>query len=68
MRHRTTRARNCLSRKTFLGMAFKLIEAAEQTWRRIRGADKIEQLLNGIPFKDGTPATDSTPVQELHAA
>lgn len=33
VRHRTTRTRNCLSRKTFLGMAFKLIEAAEQSWR-----------------------------------
>ncbi|MDR0780686.1 MAG: hypothetical protein LBF16_08330 [Pseudomonadales bacterium] len=49
-------------------MAFKLIEAAGQTWRRIRGADKIEQLLKGIPFKDGTPATDSTPDPQLLAA
>lgn len=68
VRHRTTRARNCLSRKTFLGMAFKLIEAAEQSWRRIRGADKIDQLLKGIPFKDGTPVLDSTPAQQLLAA
>ena len=67
VRHRTTRARNCLSRKTFLGMAFKLIEAAEKSWRRIRGADKIEQLLEGIPFKDGTPVIDSTPGQQLLA-
>ncbi|MGN4092896.1 IS256 family transposase, partial [Burkholderia gladioli] len=37
-------------------MAFKLIEAAEQTWRKIRGVDRIEPLLKGIPFKDGTPA------------
>ncbi|CAM2157392.1 hypothetical protein PT2222_400019 [Paraburkholderia tropica] len=34
MRHRTSRTRNCLSRSTFLAMAFKLIEAAEQTWRK----------------------------------
>jgi transposase-like protein len=56
VRHRTTRTRNCLSRATFLGMAFKLIEAAEQSWRRIRGVDKIEPLLKGVSFKDGTPA------------
>lgn len=41
VRHRTTRARNCLSRATFLGLAFKLMEEAEKTGRKIRGADKI---------------------------
>ncbi|ALX44619.1 IS256 family transposase (plasmid) [Burkholderia humptydooensis] len=68
VRHRTTRTRNCLSRATFLGLAFKLIESAEQSWRRIRGVDKIEQLMNGIPFKDGTPVTESTPAQQPLAA
>jgi transposase-like protein len=33
VRHRTTRTRNCVSRPTFLGLAFKLIEEAEKTWR-----------------------------------
>ncbi|HDR9512227.1 TPA: transposase, partial [Burkholderia cepacia] len=61
VRHRTTRTRNCLSRATFLGMAFKLIEAAEESWRRIRGVDRIEPLLKGVPFKDGTPLIESTP-------
>ncbi|MEX3527328.1 MAG: hypothetical protein VB143_08800, partial [Burkholderia sp.] len=50
------------------GMAFKLIEAAEQSWRKIRGADKIEPLLNGIPFKDGTPVIESTPAPQPLAA
>lgn len=31
VRHRTTRSRNCLSRATFLGLAFKLMEEAEKT-------------------------------------
>ncbi|EIP84472.1 hypothetical protein A33K_15982 [Burkholderia humptydooensis MSMB43] len=68
VRHRTTRTRNCLSRATFLGLAFKLIESAEQSWRRIRGVDKIEQLMKGIPFKDGTPVIESTPAQQPLAA
>ena len=59
VRHRTTRTRNCVSRVTFLGLAFKLIEEAEKSWRRIRGADKIELLLNGLPFKDGVAVSDS---------
>ncbi|UIF88055.1 IS256 family transposase (plasmid) [Cupriavidus necator] len=64
VRHRTTRTRNCVSRATFLGLAFKLIEEAEKTWRRINGAEHIELLLKGIPFKDGAPAQDNPPDQQ----
>lgn len=53
MRHCTSRTRNCVSRGTFLGLAFKLIGEAEKNWRQIRGANKIALLLNGVPFKDG---------------
>lgn len=67
-RHRTTRTRNCGSRPTFLGLAFKLIEAAAKSWRRIRGADKIEPLLNGVPFKDGLPVQDNPPAPQKLAA
>ena len=51
VRHRTTRTRNCVSRATFLGLAFKLIEEAEKSWRRIRGAHQIELLLQGNPLQ-----------------
>jgi len=68
VRHRTTRTRNCVSRPTFLGLAFKLIEEAEKAWRRIRGADKIEALLTGVPFKDGMQAKDNPPEQQKFAA
>lgn len=68
VRHRAGCTRNCLSRATFLGMAFKLIEAAEQSWRKIRGGGTIEQLLHGVPFKDGTPVIESTPASQPLAA
>ncbi|MGO9124822.1 MAG: IS256 family transposase [Terriglobales bacterium] len=68
VRHRTRRTRNCVSRPTFLGLAFKLVEEAENSWRRIRGADKIELLLKGIPFKDGNPVQDNPPAQQKFAA
>jgi putative transposase len=64
VRHRTTRSRNCLSRSTFLGLAFKLMEEAEKSWRRIRGADRIKPLLDGVPFKDGIPVQDNPPEQQ----
>jgi putative transposase len=68
VRHRTTRTRNCVSRPTFLGLAFKLIEEAEKTWRRINGPEKIKLLLDGIAFKDGEPVPDDRPVQQKLAA
>ncbi len=68
VRHRTTRTRNCVTRATFLGLAFKLIEEAEKTWRRIRGADKIEMLMKGIVFKDGEAVNDNPPPQQNIAA
>ncbi|CAG0943393.1 hypothetical protein BROC_02279 [Candidatus Brocadiaceae bacterium] len=40
-------SRSCILRSTFLGLAFKLIEEAEKSWRKIRGTDRIELLLKG---------------------
>lgn len=68
VRHRTTRTRNCVSRATFLGLAFKLIEEAEKSWRRIRGAERIELLLKGVPFHDGIAVPDNPPLQQNLAA
>lgn len=68
VRHRTNRTRNCVSRSTFLGLAFKLIEEAEKSWRRIRGADKIALLLNGVSFKDGEEVKEDQSGQQKLAA
>ena len=68
VRHRTTRTRNCVSRPTFLGLAFKLIEEAEKTWRRINGPEQIKLLLEGIAFRDGEPVQGDRPVQQKLAA
>ncbi|MEX3557637.1 MAG: hypothetical protein VB135_04390, partial [Burkholderia sp.] len=43
---------------------FKLIESAEQSWRRIRAPEKLAEMLSAIAFKDGVPVTDSTPAQQ----
>jgi transposase-like protein len=53
VRHRTTRTKNCVSRSTFLSLVFKLIQQAEKTWRRIRGFERIAELMAGVVFKDG---------------
>jgi len=68
VRHRTTRTHNCVSRPTFLGLAFKLIEEAEKNWRRVNGPEQIQLLLEGIAFQDGEPVQDDQPGQQKLAA
>jgi hypothetical protein len=43
-------------------------EEAEKSWRRIRGAEKIELLLKGVTFKDGEAVQDNPPPQQNLAA
>ena len=62
VRHRTSRARNCVSHPTFLDLAFELMEEAEKSWQEIHGSEKIELLLKRIPFKDGEPVQDNLPL------
>jgi len=68
VRHRSTQTKNCLSRATFLGLAFKLVQEAQKSWRRIQGADRIAELLKGKVFKDGVPLPDDASQQQKIAA
>ena len=53
VRHRTIRSKGCLSNKTALAMVFKLVEAAQKTWRRLDGHDQLPKLISGVKFTDG---------------
>ena len=68
VRHRTTRTKNCVTRSTFLGLAFKLVQEAQKSWRRIRAVERIAELLAGIVFRDGVPASVDDPQQQRLAA
>lgn len=63
VRDRTTRTRDCVSRPTFLGLVFKLIEE-ETSWYRIRLADKVGVVLSSVTFKDAIEAQDNPPEQQ----
>jgi len=39
----------------WLGLVFKLMEEAEKPWRKVRGADKLKLLLDGVPAPDKPP-------------
>jgi putative transposase len=68
VRHRTTRTKNCVSRSTFLGLAFKLAEEAAKSWRRIRAPEKVAELLGGTHYADGIPVPDDPPEEQREAA
>ena len=53
VRHRTIRSRGCLSNKTALAMIFKLAQAAERSWHRLRGYDQLPKVICGVKFNDG---------------
>ena len=53
VRHRTTRSKGCLSNKTALAMIFKLAQAAEKSWRRLKGYSLLPKVVLGVKFNDG---------------
>src|SRR4051812_4352879 len=53
IRHRTVRAKGCLSNKTALAMVFKLAEAAEKSWRRLDGHHHLLKVIRGVTFTNG---------------
>ena len=52
-RHRTIRSKGCLSNKTALAMVFKLVDAAQKSWRRLDGHNQLPKLIHGVRFTDG---------------
>ncbi len=53
IRHRSDRAKGCVTRTTMLSMIYKMGMCAEQTWRRLRGFDFLGKVVEGVQFKDG---------------
>jgi transposase-like protein len=53
VRLRTAKTRGCVSRAGILAMVFKLTKSAEQRWRKLKGAARLAQVIDGVHFKDG---------------
>jgi putative transposase len=53
VRLRTAKTRGCVSRAGILAMVFKLVKSAEQRWRKLKGAARLAQVIDGVQFKDG---------------
>ena len=68
VRHRTIRAKGCLSNTTALAMVFKLVDAAQKSWRRLDGHNQLPKLVLGAKFKDGLEVVASADRQSKSAA
>ena len=59
VRHRTVRTKGALSQKTAKLMVFKLVQAAAKTWRRLKGANQLPLVIEGVTFTDGVAEKDT---------
>jgi putative transposase len=55
---RTKVTKGAGSKKAALAMAYKLLDAAQQRWRKINGHELVDDVLDGVKFKDGIKVTD----------
>ncbi len=68
VRHRTVRAKGCLSNRTALAMVFKLVEGAQKSWRRLDGHNQLPKLILGVKFADGLEVAAKATRQAATAA
>jgi hypothetical protein len=55
---RTKVTKGAGSKKAALAMAYKLLDTAQERWRRFNGHELVTDVLDGTKFKDGIKVTD----------
>jgi len=55
---RTRVTKGAGSKKAALAMAYKLLDAAQERWRRFNGHELVADVLAGVQFRDGERLTD----------
>jgi putative transposase len=59
VRLRTRVTKGAGSKAAALAMAYKLLESAQERWRRFNGHELVADVLDGVKFKDGIKITDN---------
>ena len=59
VRHRTVRTKGALSQKTTKLMVFTLVHTASKKWRRLKAANQLPLVVDGIKFIDGVATNDA---------
>lgn len=58
VRLRTRVTKGAGSKAAALAMAYKLLDSAQERWRRFNGHELVADVLNDVKFKDGIKVTD----------
>jgi transposase-like protein len=53
VRHRTSRAKGCVSRRSMLAFVYKLVLSASHRWNRISGFERLAEVITGVKFING---------------
>jgi putative transposase len=53
VRLRTDKTRGCVSRDSILAMVYKLGMSAQKRWRRLRGFERLADVITGVKFING---------------
>ena len=48
IRHRSSRAKGCVTRTTMLSMIYKMGMSAEKSWKRLRGFRQLGQVIEEV--------------------
>jgi transposase-like protein len=56
VRRRTVRSKGRLSYETAKIMVFKMIQAAQKSWRKLDGQNQSPKVIEGVKFTDGVEA------------
>ena len=59
VRLRTAKTRGCVSRTTILSLVFRLGLSAEKRWIKLKGFQRLGQIIRGVKFSDGTPIVNN---------
>lgn len=64
VRHRTKRSKGAFSRTTILTMVFKLCKNAQEiSWNRIRGFERLAEVIDGVKFTNGLTEAETKKLQ-----
>jgi transposase-like protein len=60
VRHRSSKAKGCVSRRSMLAFAFKLMQSAQKKWNRLAGFNQLAEVIRGVVFTDGVAQKKKT--------
>lgn len=65
VRHRASRTKGCVSRDTMMALFFRLSMSAQKRWRKLRGFQRLAEVIEGVQFTNGLNENDHRILETL---